>query len=397
MRIHPLSRLCNCLALVAIAGLLLSNAVNAAKQNSATEGFYNSAVELAGKGDYKGAIIQLKNVLQADPSDLSARILLGTIYLKAEQWSSAAKELLRARRDGARDRFVLPPLGEAYLRHGLYQKVLDEIRAAGQDVETTARIDVVRGEAYLGVQQYEEAEKSFVSALKTLPGNEQALIGMARLKLGFSDFIGAEQYAKWALETNPGSNDAWYLKGEIARQKRDPDNALKYYSRAIELAPQSTIALLGRAGLLISLGRHQEAEPDIIRAREVNPNIPRPPYLHFLILKSRGEDKKAEEALIEADLILQGYPGEVIRSHPPTMLLNAWKNSEMSSSKLRPVIRRRTENITEVPTPKSFIPRPVGFMNSCSERPSMNWVSRFGASRKSRASRDGGVSSTSRS
>ena len=41
--------------------------------------------------------------------------------------------------------------------------------------------------------------------------------------------------------------------------------------------------------------------------------------------------------------------------------------------------------------------KPVGFMNMRSALPSMNWVSRFGASRKSRALRVGGVSRTSRS
>jgi hypothetical protein len=61
------------------------------------------------------------------------------------------------------------------------------------------------------------------------------------------------------------------------------------------------------------------------------------------------------------------------------------------------VIRRRIPNIIEVPRPKSFIPRPVGIMNTCSALPSMNWVSRLGASRKSSALRLGGVSSTSRS
>ncbi len=61
------------------------------------------------------------------------------------------------------------------------------------------------------------------------------------------------------------------------------------------------------------------------------------------------------------------------------------------------MIRRRTENIIEAPRPKTRIPNPVGFMNICSARPSMNCSSRFGASRKSSALRDGGVSRTSRS
>ena len=45
----------------------------------------------------------------------------------------------------------------------------------------------------------------------------------------------------------------------------------------------------------------------------------------------------------------------------------------------------------------TFAASPVGFMKTRSERPSMNWVRRFGASRKSSALRVGGVSRTSRS
>ena len=61
------------------------------------------------------------------------------------------------------------------------------------------------------------------------------------------------------------------------------------------------------------------------------------------------------------------------------------------------MIRRRTENIIDAPRPKNFIPSPVGRMNTWSARPSMNCSSRLGASRKSSALRDGGVSRTSRS
>ena len=52
---------------------------------------------------------------------------------------------------------------------------------------------------------------------------------------------------------------------------------------------------------------------------------------------------------------------------------------------------------TEAPRPATFAASPVGFMKTRSERPSMNWVRRFGASRKSSALRVGGVSRTSRS
>ena len=82
---------------------------------------------------------------------------------------------------------------------------------------------------------------------------------------------------------------------------------------------------------------------------------------------------------------------------PSTMPLKALKNSARSASRSKPTIRLKTESATEAPRPATFAASPVGFMKTRSERPSMNWVSRFGASRKSSALRVGGVSRTSRS
>jgi hypothetical protein len=62
-----------------------------------------------------------------------------------------------------------------------------------------------------------------------------------------------------------------------------------------------------------------------------------------------------------------------------------------------PVTFFRTPNIIELPRPTTLVARPVGFMNICIPRPSMNWVSRLGASRKSSALREGGVSRTRKS
>lgn len=304
------------------APLLMASIASAAKQDVSGGGFYDSARELINKGDLRGAIIELKNALQQDPGDLSARILLGQTYLKVEDSASAAKELLRARRDGAQDRFILVPLGQAYLRHGLYNRLLKEVRTAGQDAATAAKIHVIRGNAYLGIQEYEDAEKSYVSALKSLPSNEKALVGMARLKLGVGDFSAAKRYVKWTLEANTRNADAWFMKGEIARLQRDKDGALTGFNRAIEYAPDLASALMGRGGLLIALNRHNEAERDIVKVRKKNPRLARAAYLHYLILTHRGERQKAQEALADADLLLKSFPPEVVQNHPPTMLLS---------------------------------------------------------------------------
>ena len=71
------------------------------------------------------------------------------------------------------------------------------------------------------------------------------------------------------------------------------------------------------------------------------------------------------------------------------MPLKALKNSARSASRSKPTMRLKTESATEAPRPATLAARPVGFMKTRSERPSMNWVSRFGASRKSSALRAG--------
>ena len=59
--------------------------------------------------------------------------------------------------------------------------------------------------------------------------------------------------------------------------------------------------------------------------------------------------------------------------------------------------RFSTLKAIELPRPTTLVANPVGFMNICMPRPSMNWVRRLGASRKSSALREGGVSRTRKS
>ena len=53
--------------------------------------FYEDALRLFASKDYRGAIIQLKNALQQDHRNLSARVLLGKSYLRFGVGASAER------------------------------------------------------------------------------------------------------------------------------------------------------------------------------------------------------------------------------------------------------------------------------------------------------------------
>ena len=82
---------------------------------------------------------------------------------------------------------------------------------------------------------------------------------------------------------------------------------------------------------------------------------------------------------------------------PSAMSPKLAKNSDRSWSRSTPVTFCNAEKSIPVPRPNTFRPSLPGRRNSCSDRESTKRERRSGASRKSSALRDGGVSSTSRS
>jgi putative PEP-CTERM system TPR-repeat lipoprotein len=293
----------------------------AAKKQRAHDKFYEHALELIAQGDHQGGIIELKNALQADPKDIAARVLLGNTYLELEDGTSAAKAFLRARKDGARDSFILVPLARAYVLQGQFNKALDELRTAGQHHSAAVEITLIRGDAYLALLSFRKAEASYLEASKLRPKDARPLVGLARVKLANDDIAGAKNYVKWALEANPKDPRAWFIQGEVADLQRDPVEALKSYDRAIELAPKFPGALLARAAIKIDQGRHNEAEPDILVVRKANTRNPRAAYLLSLVRAKQGRLSEARKLLVEAENILKSYPGPFMLSHPPSLLL----------------------------------------------------------------------------
>ncbi|MBT5049590.1 MAG: PEP-CTERM system TPR-repeat protein PrsT [Rhodospirillaceae bacterium] len=309
------------LAIFATALVLAGTDASAAKKQRAHDKHYEHALELIAKGDRKGAIIELKNALQADPKDLAARVLLGNTYLEVEDGRAAEIELKRARKDGAQDSFVLAPLGQAYVLQGRYKKALEALSVAGQDQTTAAQVAAIQGDAHLALLDFKAAEESYLKATKIRANNAEGLVGLARVKIATDDLVGATRYIKWALDAQPNDARAWFTRGEIARLQRKFDEALTHYSRAVELAPAFARAILARGGILIDQGHHEQAEPDILEVRRLQRRNPRAAYLHSIIQVQRGETKAAQNTLIDAEQILKTYPQSYIVSDPPTQLL----------------------------------------------------------------------------
>ena len=76
-------------ALLITVSVFLSNNVLSAD-------YVKDARQYLEQGNYKAAMIQLKNQLKQKPKDAEARYLLGIVYLKSDNIKGAEKELTQA-------------------------------------------------------------------------------------------------------------------------------------------------------------------------------------------------------------------------------------------------------------------------------------------------------------
>ena len=154
------------------------------------------------KGEFKAALIQLKNALQKNPDDREARRLLGEIYYQTNDPLSAEKELRKALELGARPDEVHPTLGKVLLLQGQFQKILDEIKQADGE-KPNAQLQSIRGNAYLALGKRKDAKESFDLALKESPNSADALMGSAKLALIDGDIGAAVPLVDLAVAKNP--------------------------------------------------------------------------------------------------------------------------------------------------------------------------------------------------
>ncbi|MDV3242708.1 MAG: tetratricopeptide repeat protein, partial [Methylocaldum sp.] len=164
------------------------------------------------KGEIKAAVIQLKNLLQSDPENADARILIGESYLKLADGPSAVKELEKARDLGASKEKWIIPLARAYLLQDKPKAVLDQIKPE-DDLTGTIRAQVygIRGLAQIALREPEQAKESFDAALKFDSTASDALLGLAMLEVQQKQYKKAIEYANQSIVKDPKNVSGWII------------------------------------------------------------------------------------------------------------------------------------------------------------------------------------------
>ena len=220
------------------------------------------------KNEFRAAIIDTRNILQQEPGNREARLLLGRAALRVNDAATAEKELRRALELGADPDTVIGDLGRALLALGKHEELLADITP---DLAGTAeeRLSVLRlrGEALLGLDRAAEARTVYEEVLTAVANDLPALLGVAASFVAEERYGEARQSIDRALAIDANHVQARLASGSLYLTRRDSDAAIDEFEEAAELAG-GLDDRRGEIAALSGLIEAQLAERDLPAARQ---------------------------------------------------------------------------------------------------------------------------------
>ena len=309
----------SCRALIALACLAFAGASQVGADRLSR--FYEDGLARFEKGDWAGAIVQLKNALQEDPRNLAANVLIGKAYLANVQPADAENALEKAIRLGADRSEIVIPLAEALLVQGKGKDVLVRFPPESAAPAQLVELLVLRGHASRQDNDEPAAIRAFEEAMALDSRAVGHKLSLADIRSHRGAFPEALRLADEAIRIDPSNAKAVYVKGTILQGSGDAAGALKAYGQALAVDAKAPDARLARATLLLDLGRDADAKVDLDFLGKEHPLEPRGNYLRAVYLSRKGEAAGAQAALLAMTRLLDPVPVEVLKARTPELLL----------------------------------------------------------------------------
>ncbi|MCU7935523.1 MAG: PEP-CTERM system TPR-repeat protein PrsT [Candidatus Thiodiazotropha sp. (ex Dulcina madagascariensis)] len=270
-------------------------------------------------GKYSRAVIELKNILQANPQQTDARKLLARSYVMIGDGTSAEKEIdrLTASAEPAADLTLL--LLSSWKLQGKHQQILDEYeKGALRDFDRLQVLGIVSN-SYINLRQPDKGEALAREMLALDRESVDALIVMAKGASVRDQDDTALEYMDKAITVDPGNQEVWRVKGVIEAKLHDLDQAIESLTKAVTLIQASGSKLnlfMTKVSLIQILLQKGDYEASGRYIEELKAGYKSNPYVNYIsglhaYLLEQYTTAKTELSKVHA----------VLPNHLPTMLL----------------------------------------------------------------------------
>ena len=301
-------------------------------QDAAVRRAYEAGDAALRRGDLPAAQKSFLRVLQLVPEDLGARVNLGVVFMREQNWKQALQYLREAEKRAPQVTGIRLNIGLAEYRQGHYAAAIPPFESVLRDEPGSAQARRLLGLSYLFVERYADAattleplwaasngDLSYLYSLAVAAGNsgkhdweERSLarlleIGkdsplvhllLGKAYLAREDFDGAAAELQTAAHADPKLPLLHYNLGVVYRRQGKLDKAREEFLTDIAIEPQVAFNY-DQLGSLLYLGeRNAEAETYFRDALKRDPKLG---TSWFGLAKLYKKEKRYTEALKAVD------------------------------------------------------------------------------------------------
>ena len=288
--------------------------------------YLTDAQKAIASGNYRLAVILLKNAAATAPKNGQIRAQLGVILLRSGDPASAEHELRQARADGGPDDLVLNALYQAMLARSEFQQLLNEFADPPPDAQGSAAADLLKARALAlqSVARPADASAAMDRSLK-LRRDVPGLLARAQLAQVQNNLALARSLTDEALRLNPASGEALMFKLRIEMASNNAPGALALSNQLVQRYPNSIGPRLARIEAFLQLKQDKNAKADVDWILAKSPNLV-PGLYYKALLMARANDAKG------AWQIAQSLPPEFAQSQPIIAIMMAQMAAESGNA-----------------------------------------------------------------
>lgn len=260
-----------------------------------TEEHILRAKDYSAQTKYKEAMIELRNVLKAQPNHPQGNLLLAETILKMGNPYLAEVAIKKAREVGVSKKSTQVLLARALLAQGRLEESLQE---AALDPKKSPQNQLellnIRGEVLMGLGRIDAACAEFTTISSLRSDYAPALLGQSRCAAARKDFVLSRKLIDDAIKIDPRHVETWVQLGHMERGQGRFSEAESAYGKALFTNAKDVDALLGRAMARLKLRNFDGARKDLLTARAVVPSSPMPTHMLGVEAYYKGDYREAK-------------------------------------------------------------------------------------------------------
>jgi protein O-GlcNAc transferase len=229
---------------------------------------------LVAKGQRQEACQLLREIVQKNPGNVDARLLLGSLLTESGDREEAIRQLNAAVRLRPRSAEAQNALGEAFHTFGDTQAARKPFEMAVSLDPNLAQAQANLGQVLIETGDSEGAAVHLDRAIRLMGTSPDAALPhylRAKICIAKSDPAGAAAHLNEAVKLLPDFAEAWSDLGQTRKSLLDDPGALAAFERAAKLKPDDAVAQYRLGTEYLRMDRNAEAIEHLRAAYRLNP------------------------------------------------------------------------------------------------------------------------------